>query len=329
VTDLFALCAGLDPHAVAEAIPPSVRRGVETSPAPRRDGDDVVIDGPAWIPRASPHHLLPSLALLTSTPTSVRFELSGRRAGAWSPWLATATMGDEIFGSLPATVDGLSADIDEIHAAPGLDAVRLRVRVGGPGAGALYEAPWLMTLSASDGTLVPAVEAGAGARRLAVPARSQMTEPEAVRMRICSPTSVGMALEFLGPAVATSTLAATVFHPPTDRYGVWPAAVRAAASHGVPGYLLRFTGWDAVAWCLARGLPIVASVRYAAGALPEAPMEATTGHLVVITGLEAGVVLVNDPAAPTASEVPRRYDRAAFARAWFEGSGVGYVFFRS
>src|SRR2546421_3886673 len=129
--------------------------------------------------------------------------------------------------------------MDEGHAPPPIDTVRLRVRVGGPGSHAMADAPWLLTLSVSDGAIGAG---GTGLRdvRLSVPARTQMTEPDAVRLRICSPTSAGMALEYLGCAVPTSVLSDGIFHAPTDRYGVWPAAVRTAAAHGVPGYLLRF-----------------------------------------------------------------------------------------
>ena len=153
-----------------------------------------------------------------------------------------------------------------------------------------------------------------------------MTEPDAVRLRICSPTSVGMALEFLGCGVPTSVLADEIFHSPTDRYGVWPAAVRTAAAHGLAGYLLRFPDWDAAAWCLSRGLPIVASIRYAAGELTNAAIPDTTGHLIVITGLDGDEVLVNDPAALTVEEVPRRYGKDELTRAWLERTAVGYVF---
>ena len=326
MTDLFAVCSRLDARAVTDAIPPSVRRGLEPAPAPRRDGTDVVVELGPWTPRAAARHLVPSLALVTPRPPCVRFEISARRDGTWSPWVATVVLGGDGFATLPARADGLTADIDEVHATPPLEAVRLRVRVGGAEADAMLEAPWLVTLSAWDGAAVPAAQT-VGAVTLAVPARTQMVEPEAVRLSICSPTSVAMALEFLGCAVPTLALAAEIFHAPTDRYGVWPAAVRAAAAHGLPGYLLRFPDWDAVAWCLGRGLPIVASVRYAAGELANAAIPDTTGHLIVITGLEGDDVLVNDPAAPSEAEVPRRYRCDELTRVWLERAGVGYVFF--
>ena len=326
MTDLFAACIGLDARAVTEAIPPHVRRDLQRPSAPVPDGADVILQFGPWVPRAPARHLVPSLALLTPRRYALRFEVSGCRGGAWTAWVATATLGDDVFAPFPTAADGLTAEIDEIHATAPVDAVRLRVRIGGA-VDVVSHAPWLITLSASDGALAPQVEAPLSAGPLAVPARTQLTEPESVRLRICSPTSVGMAMEYFGRALPTMVIADAVFHAPTDRYGVWPAAVRAAAAHGVPGYLLRFPDWTAAAWCLDRGLPIVASVRFSPGELTDAPIPETTGHLVVITGLHGDDVLVNDPVAPSVESVPRRYRRNEFSRIWLERSGVGYIFF--
>jgi hypothetical protein len=119
-----------------------------------------------------------------------------------------------------------------------------------------------------------------------------------------------------------------MFHPALDLYGVWPAAIRAAARRGVLGYLLRFPDWASAAWCLAHGLPIIASVRYAEGELRGAAVSASPGHLLVLTGYEDGVVLVNDPAASAAAAVPRRYALGDLVRVWLARGGVGYVLFR-
>ena len=327
MTDLFAAAARLDPRVLTDAIPPSVRRSVESSAPPRHEGEDVVLELGPWTPRAPTRHLVASLALLTTRPYGVRFELSARHAGGWSPWVGTATLGDAVFAPIPHAVPGLQADIDEVTAEPAVEAIRMRVRVGGEGHAAMFDAPWLVTLSAWDGALDAASAGVASGLGLAVPRRSQLVEPEPVQLRICSPTSVGMAMEFHGRAVPTMTLATEIYHAATDRYGVWPAAVRVAALHGLPGYVLRFPSWEAASWCLAHGLPIVASIRYAADELAGAPMSETTGHLVVITGLDGNEILVNDPAAP-AGTVSRRYARNEFTRAWLERSGIGYVFFR-
>jgi hypothetical protein len=137
-----------------------------------------------------------------------------------------------------------------------------------------------------------------------------------------------MVLGYWGVRADLAALAAEIFHPGLDLYGVWPAAVLAAGRRGVGGYLLRFPDWAAAAWCLEAGLPIVASVRYGAGELAGAAIPETPGHLLVLTGHDGDSVFVNDPAAPTAAAAPRRYALAELTRVWLERAGVGYVLFR-
>ncbi|OGL00989.1 MAG: hypothetical protein A3E31_07500 [Candidatus Rokubacteria bacterium RIFCSPHIGHO2_12_FULL_73_22] len=272
--------------------------------------------------------LVPTLSVLAEASPAFRFEVSARAAGGWTPWVGAATVGDAGFAPLPAAAGALAAEIDELVAAPPADAVRLRLRLPVAGAAALARAPWLVALSAWDGAPEASDAATSPRVRLAVPPRSQMEEDPAIRMRICSPTSVAMVLEHHGRRVATAALAAEVFHAGLDRYGVWPAAIRAAGRHGVAGYVLRFPGWAAAAWCLAQGLPVIASVRYAAGELGGAALAETSGHLLVLTGVDGERVLVNDPAAPSAASVARSYARAELGRAWLARGGVGYVLFR-
>jgi uncharacterized protein YvpB len=206
--------------------------------------------------------------------------------------------------------------------------VRLRVRIRAPDVRELLAARWLVALSACDpGTVKSDESLLAPSATIAVPPLSQMEESPSIRHRICSPASVAMVLERWGRHVEPATLAAEVFHRDLDLYGVWPAAVAAAARRGVAGYLLRFPHWAAAAWCLSAGLPIVASVRYASGELSGAAIESTDGHLIVLTGYEGDDVLVNDPAAPSRGAVARRYRREDIERVWLEQSGVGYVFF--
>jgi hypothetical protein len=95
----------------------------------------------------------------------------------------------------------------------------------------------------------------------------------------------------------------------------------------VAGYLLRFPDWTSAAWCLAAGLPIVASVRHAPGELAGAAIDGTDGHLIVLTGYDGDDVMVNDPAAPSPASVARRYRRADLDRVWLGRAGIGYVFF--
>ncbi len=162
-------------------------------------------------------------------------------------------------------------------------------------------------------------------RRLVVPAISQRTAPRSIRHRICSPASLLMVLNYHGAEASLATVTRDCFHPPSQMYGVWPLAIRAAADTGLIGAVECFADLDAAAPILEAGLPIVASIRFAAGALSGSPMTSTDGHLVVVTGMDCDWVYVNDPAAGDASGVPRQYPRAEFAAAWLSNRGVGYV----
>lgn len=330
-TDLFLFAYGLDSRALLDAVPPSCRMpaGVSAFSA----GENVstaaerLIEVPEWIPRSRAVHLVPSFCALTAAPLSFRFEMSVRLAGAWSSWVAAEAIGSSVFDPLPVRGVPLSADIDEFTTTSPVEAIRLRLRWRG--AGAALACPWLIALSASDqlsSPSTPSSEAPGGAR-LSVPAISQMAVGGLIAPRICSPTSVAMVLGYWGRDVPALSLAADVFHASTDRYGVWPAAIAAAARHDVAGYLLRFPDWASAAWCLEHGMPVVASLRFAAGELRGAPLAQTSGHLVVLTGYDGDWVLVNDPAAAGDETVPRRYLRSEIERVWLQRAGMGYVLF--
>ena len=113
--------------------------------------------------------------------------------------------------------------------------------------------------------------------------------------------------------------------PVTGMYGLWPLAIRAAANAGFIGAVELFSDWTPALTCLSAGLPLVASIRYGQGELPGAPMPATGGHLVVVTGVDGDQVLINDPAAANHGTVSRRYPLAAFSRAWFRHRGAVYI----
>jgi len=328
-TDLFVAASGWPSSALADVVPPACRRDVEAAPAPRRDGDDAVVELPVWRPRRAARHLVPAFSALHPAPASFRFEVSLERAGRWSAWVAGATIGEARFAPLGGRTDGLAAEIDEFVAEAPAHAVRVRLRLRVDDRHAPLAAPWLVSLSAWDGSLAaPSGARSASATRLAVPALSQMDADEAIRMRICSPASVAMVLGYWGERVELASLAREIFHPALDRYGVWPAAIRAAGRYGVAGYLLRFPDWASAAWCLERGLPVIASVRYGAGELDGAAIPETSGHLLVLTGYAGDEVLVNDPAATTSAGVARRYRRDQLCRVWLERAGVGYVLVR-
>ncbi|PYM95915.1 MAG: hypothetical protein DME04_03375 [Candidatus Rokuibacteriota bacterium] len=287
----------------------------------------MIVELPEWSPRRPAHRLVPALGALGRDVPSFRFELSAFAAGTWSPWVAGATVGQAPLSIAAAATDSLVAQIDEFIASPPAERVRVILRVGAHGSDALLASPWFVSLSAWSPPTPDDPPVG-GSARLVVPALSQMEEDAAIKSRICSPTCVAMVLAYYGTRVAVADLAREIFHPDLDIYGVWPAAVRAAGRRGIAGYLLRFPDWTAARWCLEQGMPVIASVRYAAGELTGAAIAETAGHLLVLTGHAGGDVFVNDPAAPTASEVSRRYRLDELRRVWLERAGVGYVLFR-
>ncbi|HEU5194238.1 MAG TPA: C39 family peptidase [Methylomirabilota bacterium] len=319
---LWAAVSGLPSAAVTAAVPPACRRAVAAAGA-WTQGDALIVETPAW-PAEGATHFVPAFSALTDIPFSVRLELSARVNGAWSPWVAGVGLGEAPFTPLP-DAPPLSVDVDVFRAAGPIDAVRLRARLRAPAPTAILASPWLLTLSAADGA--PPPPSAAGAARLAVRALSQMETDAAIAARICSPTCVAMVLDFWRRPAAPVVLAAEMFHAGTDLYGVWPAAVLAGGRRGIAGYLLRFPDWSAAVWCLEQGLPVIASIRYTAGELTSAAVTETSGHLVVLTGVEGDEALVNDPAAPSAATVPRRYKIPELSRVWLERTGVGYVFF--
>ena len=325
-TDLFVSASAWPEDSLARAVPPSCYRGVGAAPRPRRDGDSMIVELPEWSPRRPAHRLVPALSALGRDVPPFRFELSAFAAGAWSPWVAGATVGPARLPIAAAGSDSLVAQIDEFIASPPAERVRLVLRVAGARAAPLA-APWFVSLSAWSPAVSEETSAG-GSARLVVPAVSQMEEDAAIRSRICSPTCVAMVLAYYGASVAVADLAREIFQPDLDIYGVWPAAVCTAGRHGIAGYLLRFPDWSAAEWCLAQGMPIIASVRYGAGELTGAAVSETLGHLLVLTGHADDAVFVNDPAAPTASGVSRRYRLDELRRVWLERAGVGYVLFR-
>ena len=322
---LWAALSGLPAEAVAAAIPPACRRRLDAATT-QLDSGEAIVETPPW-PAAGATHFVPAFSALTEAVFSVRLELSARVHGTWSAWVGGVGLGPAPFVPLP-DAPTLAVDVDVFRAPAPVDAVRLRARVRAPSPASVLAAPWLLSLSASGALASDGVAAApATAARLAVPALSQMECEAALAPRICSPTCVAMVLGYWGRAIDAAALAAEMFHPGSDLYGVWPAAVLVAGRRGIAGYLLRFPDWPAAVWCLELGLPIIASIRYAAGELSGAAVRETPGHLVVLTGLDGADVLVNDPAAPTAATVARRYRIDEMARVWLGRTGVGYVLF--
>src|SRR5256884_9809517 len=96
-TDLFVAASGWPSSALADVVPPACRRDVEAAPAPRRDGDDAVVELPVWRPRRAARHLVPAFSALHPAPPSFKFEGSLERAGRWAGGVDGAVDGEAGF----------------------------------------------------------------------------------------------------------------------------------------------------------------------------------------------------------------------------------------
>jgi hypothetical protein len=104
--------------------------------------------------------------------------------------------------------------------------------------------------------------------------------------------------------------------------GNWPFNTAYAATRTDDAFVTRLRNLREARYFIEAGIPLVASISFGAGELDGAPISASNGHLLVIAGFTAaGNVVVNDPAARSASGVRRTYDRGQFEDAWIPNSG--------
>ena len=276
---------------------------------------------------------------------SVELRVGRTYDDSWSPFLH---VGD--WGEAPPPAERLTecpfgrVDVDYFRSKERFDRLQVRVRlvqadVATTGSAAGWPSIRRIAVCLSDTTGIP-VSAPPGTearrispppaerwqRRLDVPFRSQRAEDPEIAGRICSPTSVAMAMAYRGVDVPVRELASQIHDPVHRIYGVWPRAIQAAFSHGVPGYLARLADWDSVRQLIAVGQPLVVSIRAEEGQLTGAPYRRTRGHLLVLTGFDAaGRVLVNDPAAPSEASGRRAYDLDEMESVWLRNGGTAYV----
>jgi hypothetical protein len=294
-----------------------------------------VIGAAAWLPDASGWRcdlVLPPLAAGTIVVPSLALgDAAAGQSRAYHQWTLLAGTSAWRLPASPATpaappaaaADGrVSQHIDCWHVHEPLAESRLQVWL----TGAMPPRRYLLCASARP-LAIPDPAPPDLARSLDEPPPpiSQMTAPADLASRICSPTSVAMVLQLWGDHAAWLDIVAECRDAATGLYGVWPLAIAAAARRGSLGAIEAFASWQDPLAVLARGIPLVTSVRFQSGALPGAPLAQTAGHLVVVHGAGPDTVAVNDPAAPDAASVRRVYPAAAFTRAWLAHRGAAYI----
>lgn len=328
------LASGVEPAVLARL---ATAMHAEAAPLPEwepdgRDGLRLVLPlAPGFL--AGAERLVPSLSNTVAADHAFQFGLRARVGGAMTPWARLTRCGRAPGAAGPMPADGTDAsapigtDVDMFLLRVPVAGAELEVRVRTADPAAFRRAPCLLALSSAGAPAPPPVPVAlADVPPIPVPALSQMAEADAIRTRICSPTSVAMVLGSLGVPASAADTAAAAHCPEHDRYGVWPANVWAASRRGVLGCVVAIGAWECARGLLARGIPLVISEAHGPGGLAGSPLPETDGHLLVLRGLRDDRALLNDPAAPSAEGVAREYDLAELGRAWLGHGGIAYVF---
>lgn len=250
-------------------------------------------------------------------------------SGGWSPWFtfgpwsaANPELRHSVDGQTVPDVGRLSTDTLLLeHPARSW---QLKVRLEQ----AHLKRLWLATHGPAEGQTPDVSHAQARGVDLPVPLRSQMVYPNGGRVW-CSPTSLAMVMAYWDVVESIpDQVVPGVYDPVYQGHGNWPFNTAYAAARGFVAYVDRFSTFAELERWIAAGVPVIASVAYKREWLPNAPIDQTAGHLLVVRGFtETGDVIVNDPAAARDDDVRLVYDRELFRRAWLARGGVVYVIY--
>jgi uncharacterized protein YvpB len=160
-----------------------------------------------------------------------------------------------------------------------------------------------------------------------VPWRSQLILSRPLRGRTCCPTSVAMVLEYRGYDFITTQVAQMVYDEDSRIFGNWPRAAQLLSEYGMRAYVRQYRNLDEARQTLSKAQPIITSIKFEEGELPEAPIRRTNGHLIVITGYEGDDwFIVNDPATLDPNKGRQmKYSAAGIQKAWIDNGGPAII----
>jgi hypothetical protein len=156
----------------------------------------------------------------------------------------------------------------------------------------------------------------------------------------CSPTSTAMVMSYFGTSPTAEELAGIPYQDPEVDYaalhvwdyaydgaGSWPFNAAYAHTYGLDSFVTRLRSMAEVERFVAAGIPVIVSLSWKLGNMPEAMYE-TNGHLPVIVGFtDDGDPILNDPASNANENVRSIYTRENFEKVWQESTGgVAYVY---
>lgn len=294
--------------------------------------------------------LVPSWHATTPPGSWLDVFVRGRDEGRWSGWLLLGQWSSRDDDVRPTTIDcgrdgAAYVEVEELRLDAGhtWDRWQLQVRGSGSATPSLHAVAAVVssgthrhraTSSASGGDLALAVPPMSQYRH-----RGRYPEYGAGGEAWCSPTSVTMVAAYWGRSpdpVDTAWVTDGLGDPEVPHAarrcydagyggaGNWAFAAAYAGSLGLDAVVTRLVDLREVEQLVAAGIPVIASVRFAAKQLDGAGYS-TDGHLLVVSGFTAaGDVRCHDPASHSRAsdaDVPVTYPRAQLERAWLEGSG--------
>lgn len=236
----------------------------------------------------------------------LRFNARDGRTSAWLPYVRFDACARS---SVPSRDTFVRIDTDVVRA--DVDFVTVGVRSAGPTDALFVSTPDYG--APSPIVALPAVD-------LAVPPFSQYRAEFAHERGWCAPASLAMLLAYRGYPIDVPVVAREVFDTNYGGTGNWAFNMAFAGLLGFRAAVVHLRDLAHAHAFLADDIPLALSIAWGTGELPGAPLPASSGHLVVLRGIdEDGGALVNDPAQPGVSV---SYARADFERVWLAHGGI-------
>lgn len=262
--------------------------------------------------------------------TTLRFDLRVRVGSEWSGWYPMGEWGSEGGRSVAGQADSVGrVDIDTLKLNAMASALQYRVRLSSQSQNV---SPMLRQVSVVYADMrkgpagPPVARPAAAVRDLDVPGFSQLEQDPTVALKICSPTSLAMVLQYWGVKKSVPEVYRGVQDRTTGIFGNWPLNTAYAGANGLNARVDRFYSIEQVEQEIAAGRPVVISVSYSAGEITGAATASTDGHLIVVRGFTpSGDVIVNDPVAPSGRSVRLVYRRDQLSRVWLRSGGIVYL----
>lgn len=253
-------------------------------------------------------------------------EVQVRQGETWSPFFKLAFYSEKLNHSFELqTCAAGEVHVDVLHLFAAANAYRFLLTVHGdadvPAVSVCLTDPEAELPDCAD--MLPA-----GKRHIQVEPISQMELPiePLERERVCSPTSLCMAMRALGVQADPLETAHAVYDDRARIYGNWTLNTAYACRCGLDSCVTRFHRLAQLEDFISKDSLVLASIAYKGGELTNAAVHKTQGHLVLICGWEKGQIYVADPAAAQQADVLRAYDAQEFARAWLQNKrGIAYL----